>query len=83
MNVIRLAELRDTDLSVDEVLAAVADPTAGGVALFAGTVRDHDHGRTVTALSYTAHPSATVRSSACGHWQPCTGWVIWRWATWR
>jgi molybdopterin synthase catalytic subunit len=60
VNVIRLAELRDTELSVDEVLAAVADPTAGGVALFAGTVRDHDHGRTVTALSYTAHPSAAA-----------------------
>jgi molybdopterin synthase catalytic subunit len=60
VNVIRLAELRDTELSVDEVLAAVADPTAGGVALFAGTVRDHDHGQTVTALSYTAHPSAAA-----------------------
>ncbi|MBD2892043.1 molybdenum cofactor biosynthesis protein MoaE [Spirillospora sp. NPDC000708] len=57
--VIRLAEIRDTPLSVDEVFAAVGDPAAGGVALFVGTVRDHDHARDVSALSYSAHP--TVR----------------------
>jgi molybdopterin synthase catalytic subunit len=60
VNVIRLAELRETELSVDEVRAAVADPAAGGVALFVGTVRDHDHGRAVTRLSYSAHPSAAA-----------------------
>ena len=58
MNVIRLAELRERPLSVDEVYAAVADPAAGGIAVFVGAVRDHDHGRDVTALSYSAHPSA-------------------------
>jgi molybdopterin synthase catalytic subunit len=58
VNVIRLAELRDTPLSVDEVRAAVTDPAAGGIAIFAGAVRDHDHGRAVTELSYSAHPSA-------------------------
>ena len=60
MNVVRLAELRDTPLSVDEVLDAVADPTAGGIALFVGVVRDHDGGRGVTRLSYSAHPSAAA-----------------------
>ena len=58
VDVIRLAEVRQTPLSVDEVRNAVADPAAGGIALFAGAVRDHDEGKTVTALSYTAHPSA-------------------------
>ncbi|MBO0771952.1 MAG: molybdenum cofactor biosynthesis protein MoaE [Actinobacteria bacterium] len=58
MDVIRLAELREAPLSVDEVRAAVADAGAGGIVLFAGTVRDHDHGRGVTRLSYSAHPSA-------------------------
>jgi len=57
-DVIRLAELREQPLSVDEVRAAVSDPAAGGTALFLGTVRDHDAGRPVTGLSYTAHPSA-------------------------
>jgi molybdopterin synthase catalytic subunit len=55
---IRLAELRDTPLSVDEVLSAVSDPAAGGIAMFAGAVRDHDEGRDVVQLSYSAHPSA-------------------------
>ncbi|HZE34315.1 MAG TPA: molybdenum cofactor biosynthesis protein MoaE [Actinoallomurus sp.] len=59
MNAIRLAELRDTPLSVDEVLAAVADSGAGGTAIFIGTVRDEDHQRAVTGLGYSAHPQAT------------------------
>jgi molybdopterin synthase catalytic subunit len=60
VNVVRLAEVRDTQLSVDEVRAAVMDPGAGGIALFAGAVRDHDQGRSVTELSYSAHPSAAA-----------------------
>jgi len=50
--------VRESELSVDEVRAAVADPTAGGITLFAGAVRDSDHDRGVSALSYSAHPSA-------------------------
>jgi molybdopterin synthase catalytic subunit len=60
VSVIRLAELRAEQLSVDEVRAAAADPAAGAVVVFAGAVRDHDKGRGVTALSYSAHPSATA-----------------------
>jgi len=60
MDVIRLAELRDIPLSVDEVQDAVMDPAAGGIALFTGAVRDHDHGRGVVRLSYSAHPSAAA-----------------------
>ncbi|HEY8790600.1 MAG TPA: molybdenum cofactor biosynthesis protein MoaE [Actinopolymorphaceae bacterium] len=58
---VTLADLRDTALVLDEVVAAVADPQAGGHAVFIGTVRDHDGGREVTALHYQAHPSATQR----------------------
>jgi molybdopterin synthase catalytic subunit len=50
--------LRASELSLDEVRAAVADPAAGGFAFFAGAVRNEDHGREVTGLSYSAHPSA-------------------------
>ena len=50
--------MRESELSVDEVRAAVADPAAGGIALFAGAVRDTHHERGVTGLSYSAHPSA-------------------------
>jgi molybdopterin synthase catalytic subunit len=45
-------------LDVTEHERAVADPRAGAVVSFAGVVRDHDHGRTVTLLEYEAHPSA-------------------------
>jgi molybdopterin synthase catalytic subunit len=41
-------------LSVDEALAHVADPAAGGTCVFVGTVRDRsDHGE-VTGLTYEA-----------------------------
>jgi molybdopterin synthase catalytic subunit len=56
--VVRLIDVRAAELSVDEVRAAVADPAAGGIALFAGAVRDSDGDRQVTGLSYSAHPSA-------------------------
>ncbi len=58
MSVVRLIAVRECELSTDEVRAAVADPGAGGIALFAGAVRDCDHDRQVTGLSYSAHPSA-------------------------
>jgi molybdopterin synthase catalytic subunit len=58
VNVVRLIGVRETALSVDEVRAAVADPAAGGIALFAGAVRDEDHDKRVTGLSYSAHPTA-------------------------
>ena len=54
----RLIAIRETELSLDEVRAAVAGPGAGGIALFAGSVRDTDHDHGVTGLSYSAHPSA-------------------------
>jgi molybdopterin synthase catalytic subunit len=56
-DVVRLVAIREEPLSVDEVFAAVADPAAGGVALFVGTVRDRDDGRGVSGLGYSAHPS--------------------------
>ena len=58
MEQIRLIAIRDTPLSVDEVRGAIADPAAGGEVLFTGTVRDNDADKDVTAVSYSAHPSA-------------------------
>ncbi|MEU6815383.1 molybdenum cofactor biosynthesis protein MoaE [Streptomyces sp. NPDC046860] len=55
---VRLLGLRETPLSLDEVYAAVGDDAAGGTALFVGTVRDHDGGKSVSSLEYSAHPSA-------------------------
>jgi molybdopterin synthase catalytic subunit len=56
--VVRLVDIQDRPLDVNEVLAAVVDDRAGGITLFLGTVRDHDHGDQVTGLDYTAHPTA-------------------------
>ena len=56
---LRLLAVRDSPLSVDEVLAAVRDPAAGGTCVFVGTVRDVDGGRRVSELGYSAHPSVT------------------------
>ena len=60
MSVVRLIAIRDTELSVDEVWAAVAGPGAGGIALVVGAVRDTDHDQGVIGLSYSAHPSAAA-----------------------
>lgn len=56
----RLLGIRSEPLSVDECLAAVRRPDAGGIALFIGVVRDHDHDRRVRELEYTAHPDAEL-----------------------
>lgn len=53
-----LADVRDTPLSVDEVLTAVAHPRAGAVVTFTGLVRNHDSGKGVKGLEYSGHPTA-------------------------
>ncbi|QIX27608.1 molybdenum cofactor biosynthesis protein MoaE [Nocardioides sp. JQ2195] len=58
---VRLVDLREVRLDVDEVLASLDDETSGAVNLFVGRVRDHDGGRGVSALDYAAHPSALER----------------------
>lgn len=68
MGEVRLVDVRESGLSVDEVLAAVADPAAGGIAMFVGTVRVEDDGRPVRTLEYEAHPDvvAVMRQIAAG-----------------
>jgi len=58
---VRLVDLRETPLDIDEVLAALGDDASGGLTLFVGRVRDHDHGKGVVGLDYSAHPSALAR----------------------
>ncbi|MBA2953841.1 molybdenum cofactor biosynthesis protein MoaE [Nocardioides sp. MAH-18] len=58
---VRLVDLRVTPLDVAEVLAALDDDASGGLVLFVGRVRDHDAGKGVTGLDYSAHPSALDR----------------------
>lgn len=43
---------------IEPLRAFVRTAQVGAVVEFLGCVRDHDHGRAVTALEYEAHPSA-------------------------
>jgi molybdopterin synthase catalytic subunit len=54
-------DILETPLSVDEVLALVRRPGAGGLAVFVGVVRDENAGRAVTRLEYSAYASMARR----------------------
>ncbi|WP_026549886.1 molybdenum cofactor biosynthesis protein MoaE [Arthrobacter sp. Br18] len=53
-------------LATDDALAAVDSAACGAVVGFSGVVRNHDGGKDVASLSYSAHPSAerTIREVA-------------------
>ncbi|WP_448626372.1 molybdenum cofactor biosynthesis protein MoaE [Geodermatophilus sp. URMC 64] len=55
----QIARVVDEPLSVQQHEDAVADKAAGAVVSFAGVVRDHDGGRSVTELEYVGHPTAS------------------------
>jgi molybdopterin synthase catalytic subunit len=61
MTTVSKADIRDTPLSVDEAVASVRRPGAGGLAVFVGVVRDENAGRTVTRLEYSAYASMAKR----------------------
>lgn len=52
------AVLSADPISVDQAIAAVESDTAGAVVSFSGVVRNHDGGKPVERLSYSAHPTA-------------------------
>ncbi len=53
------AAVGEEPLDVDEHARLVEHDAAGAVVTFAGVVRDHDGGRPVSGLEYSAHPTAT------------------------
>ncbi|SCX43441.1 molybdopterin synthase catalytic subunit [Klenkia marina] len=53
-----IAAISDQPLDVAAHEAAVVHPAAGATVSFAGVVRDHDGGRSVTELEYVGHPTA-------------------------
>jgi molybdopterin synthase catalytic subunit len=55
-----LVRITSDPLSVDEALASVADPGAGGTCVFIGTVRDHSDAGHVTGLTYEAWDDLAV-----------------------
>ena len=48
-------------LDLAPLLAAVADPACGAQAVFLGTVRNHNDGRQVVAIDYSAYPTMAER----------------------
>lgn len=52
------AVLSAEPISVDQAIASVESDTAGAVVSFSGVVRNHDSGKAVDRLSYSAHPTA-------------------------
>ncbi|MDT5073837.1 MAG: molybdopterin synthase catalytic subunit, partial [Mycobacterium sp.] len=52
------AELSGSVIELAEHEALVLHRAAGAVVGFVGVVRDHDGGRSVTRLEYSAHPTA-------------------------
>lgn len=58
-DVIKILAIGTERLSVTDIYASVCDvPTAGGIDIFVGVVRNEDGGRGVEALGYSAHPEA-------------------------
>ena len=56
--VVLRVELTEQPIELSAYEELVSHESAGAVVGFAGVVRDHDGGRTVTRLEYSAHPSA-------------------------
>jgi molybdopterin synthase catalytic subunit len=55
---IALLEITEVPIDVGAVYASVTSRHSGGIVLFVGTVRDHDAGKDVIGLDYSAHPTA-------------------------
>lgn len=73
-----LTRVQEAPLSLDELARAVADPAAGAVCTFTGTVRDHSDAGSVTGLTYEAwHDLAEKRLAELA------GEILERWAVSR
>ena len=59
-----LFEVRESELSVAEVIAAVTRAEAGGIAVFVGTVRSESAGHAVTLLEYQAYTPMAAKEMA-------------------
>lgn len=62
---IRQVGISESPLDVAKALGLVSAPEVGGIALFVGTVRNHDHESEVVSLDYTQHPSAVDVLTKC------------------
>jgi len=52
------AQITDAPIDRAALETFVLSSSDGALVVFEGVIRDHDHGATVTALEYSAHPDA-------------------------
>ena len=70
----KLFEITREEVSADDVIARLADPANGAIAVFVGVVRRETDGREVQYLEYEAYPEMAeetlcqVGSEACERW---------------
>ena len=53
--------LSPTPLSIDAAYGKVTDPACGGIALFVGTIRNHNRGREVVRLHFESYEPMALR----------------------
>jgi len=58
MTIVMRAAMTDEPISLAEHEELVSHQSAGAIVGFVGMIRDHDGGRRVVRLEYSAHPSA-------------------------
>lgn len=58
MTVVLRAAMTEQSISLDEHEELVGHRSAGAIVGFVGMIRDHDEGRRVVRLEYSAHPTA-------------------------
>lgn len=56
-----IERIQDHEIDLNQLLAMQYFPECGGLALFAGTVRDHHEGKAVQSLKYTAYKPLAER----------------------
>lgn len=72
-----LAQITLEPIDERAVRHSVEAPTSGAVIVFAGVVRNHDHGSSVLSLDYQAHPEAQrVLAECCRQVMLETGVVV-------
>lgn len=54
------SEIVDTPIDPQDTIKFVTDDRAGAVVSFQGMIRNHDDGREVTGIEYTAHPDVMM-----------------------
>jgi molybdopterin synthase catalytic subunit len=60
-----ICRITTDSLSAEEHVAAVDRAASGASVMFAGIVRDHDHGRSVVELEYVGYPTADAVLRGC------------------